>query len=83
MGHVGERKNLLQEEFGEGSYSSCVHHEGLWHISCSGRGLPLCNSHGERSVSALEPPYRLALIKKGNYLLVYNPTCSTQGKAHK
>lgn len=39
MGRVGERKNLLQEEFGEGSYSSCIHHEGLWHISCSGRGF--------------------------------------------
>lgn len=40
MGHLGERQNLVQEECGEGSYSSCVHHEGLWHISCSGRGFP-------------------------------------------
>lgn len=40
VGCAGKRKNLLKEEFGEGSYSSCIHHEDLRHISYLGCGLP-------------------------------------------
>lgn len=40
MACAGERKNVLKQQLGEGSHSSCVHHEDPRHIGCLGCGLP-------------------------------------------